>query len=196
MQVAEQRQVIETLGVIKLKGSLLQPQAGVSGHFEIVVSNELDWSINQNFGQFGSIESKVTTKSGMNKRLRHSYQLKGILQELALREHPFNFLYWEEIYESVSVNTNKKADNNIVAVLKGRKASDATVLIDGETGHMIQIDMLFVDPVWGEYPRSISYADYLKHCGVNIPRKFEIDDHETGNTVFKITDVTTEFCDE
>jgi CubicO group peptidase (beta-lactamase class C family) len=196
MKVAQQILVIEKLGKINLKGSLFQEQSGISGRFEMGVSNELDWNIKQNFGQFGYIETRVAAENGINKRLRHSYQLKGMYYEQALREHPFNFLHWDRIYKNISINNVKEDEKSVIAVLEGFYGSDATVLINKETGHTTQIDMHFVDPVWGEYPRSISYSDYIPFCGLNIPRKFEINDHETGNTVFKVTDITTEFCSE
>jgi CubicO group peptidase (beta-lactamase class C family) len=194
MHVEQQRLAIRALGEIKLTGTLLQEQSGVTGVFEVVVASKLDWHIKQDFGQFGYIETIASSGSGMNKRLRHSYPLKDILYEQALREHPFNFLYWDKIYESVSINRETGNENNITAVLAGFNASNVTAKINKKTGFVNQIAMYFVDPVWGEYPRSISYFDYEPFCGVNIPRKFEINDHETGITVFTIKELTTKFC--
>ena len=194
MHVEQQRLALAALGEIKLNGTLLQEQSGISGLFKVEVANKLDWNIKQDFGQFGYIETRASGGSGMNKRLRHSYPLKGILYEQALREHPFNFLYWDKIYKSGSISHETENKNNITVVLKGFDASNVTAKINKKTGYVNKIDMHFIDPVWGEYPRSISYFDYESFCGVDIPRKFEIDDHETGITVFTITELTTEFC--
>ncbi|MFT6991797.1 MAG: hypothetical protein ACJASL_003791 [Paraglaciecola sp.] len=54
--------------------------------------------------------------------------------------------------------------------------------------------MQFIDPVWGTSPRAISYFAYEQYCGLNIPRKFVINDHETGKTVFTVTAVKSDNC--
>ena len=192
MNLHQQKNSFEKFGTIELKGMLLQEQSGISGHFKLV-SKKLDWHLTQDLGTFGKIETKFDSDGGLNKRLRHQYQLKSYLHEQAKREHPFNFLYWDEIYKAVLVNTD--TDGSSVVTLSGSEnLSSVTASINQSSAQVEQISMQFIDPVWGTYPRTFSYLEYQSYCGVDIPLMFVIDDHETGKTIFKVSEITSNNC--
>lgn len=192
MNINQQKRELHKLGGLEITGTLFQEQSGVSGQFIMKVSDGLAWSIRQDYGKFGFVETSVFDSGGKNTRLRHSYQLIGEHHEQALREHPFNFLYWDKIYKRITpIDSNK---GQVEVSLEGFNASPSTALVDKKTGNVEKIEMLFSDPVWGNYPRSISYADYKTFNGLNIPFKIIINDHETGKTILSVTDVICELC--
>jgi CubicO group peptidase (beta-lactamase class C family) len=188
-----QRSSYEELGTVTLRGSLFQEQSGVKGHFTLE-SNKLNWHLKQDLKPFANIATERLTNGGMNKRLRHQYQLKGYLHKQATREHPLNYLYWDKIYKQVSNAEEAHGKDSFVVSLEGFELSKASATIEESTGHIVEISMQFIDPVWGTYPRAISYFEYEQYCGLNIPRKFVINDHETGKTVFTVTAVKSDNC--
>jgi hypothetical protein len=195
MNLHQQKSNFEKLGTLEIKGTLLQEQSGVSGHFKLV-ANKLDWHLNQDLGMFGSLETNSYSDGGFNKRLRHEYQLKSYLNQQAKREHLFNFLYWDELYETVVLNYDANVQDNLVVTLDSADLSSVTATINESSAQVEQISMQFIDPVWGTYPRKLSYSEYRSYCGVNIPIVFAIDDHEIGNTVFKASKITSDNCDD
>ncbi len=194
MDTAAQRKAFEKLGTITLKGSLWMQQAGVTGTVEVKLTGGLDYSIKQDYGQYGHVATKVTSNVGFNKRLRHQYGLKGKYLELALREHPLNYLYWQQLYQGVAIDGDPASDELLTVTLKSTELPDAKATVDPNTGVLTSLDFTFIDPVWGQFPRSISYADYKSVAGLNIPRSIEIDDHETGKTILAIESVACDVC--
>jgi CubicO group peptidase (beta-lactamase class C family) len=188
----QQKSNFEKLGTLEIQGTLLQEQSGVSGRFKLV-TNKLDWHLTQNLGMFGYLETKTAANGGFNKRLRHEYQLKSYLNQQARREHPFNFLYWDELYETVFLKTD--VEHNIVVTLDSADLSSVTATINESSALVEEISMQFIDPIWGTYPRKLSYSEYRQYCDVNIPIVFAIDDHEIGNTIFKVSKITSDKCD-
>lgn len=199
INLQQQKTRFEKLGTVSLKGTLLQQQSGVSGRFTLD-SNKLDWHLKQDFSAFGQIETKVDSDTGFNKRLRHQYPLKSYLHEQAKREHPFNFLYWDEIYDTVLMNVDAGVQDSFEVTLDNEKLagelSSVSATVNEISAKVEQISMQFIDPVWGTYPREFFYYKYQPYCGVNIPMQFAIDDHETGKTVFKVSEITSDYCDD
>ncbi|GAB3000735.1 hypothetical protein [Psychrosphaera aestuarii] len=154
----------------------------------------------QDFGFFGHIETKFDSDTGFNKRLRHQYPLKSYLHKQAKREHPFNFLYWDEIYDTVLMNVDAGVQDRFVVTLNNEnlagELSSVSAAVNEKSATVEQLSMQFIDPVWGKYPREFFYYKYQQYCGVNIPMMFAIDDHETGKTVFKLSEITSDNCDD
>jgi CubicO group peptidase (beta-lactamase class C family) len=194
LSIKEQKKAYEALGPLHISGRLLQKQSGVKGDFHIRTDGYVDYTIKQDFGKYGKIETKIFDTGGINKRLRHGYQLKGKYFEQALREHLMHFLYWDKIYKSISIKERSKLDEKIVVNLKGQDLPDAKAIIAPHLAQVVSIKFLFVDPVWGQYPREIIYSDYRTIEGVNIPHRIKIDDHETGVTVLNIETLNCKLC--
>ncbi len=194
LNVNEQKKAFEALGMLRISGRLSQKQSGVTGDFHISTNGLFDYAIKQDYGKYGHVETKIFETNGINKRLRYSNQIKGKYFEQALREHLLHFLYWDKIYESISIKENSKPDEKIVVNLKGQDLPDAKAIIDPYLAQVDSIKYLFVDPVWGQYPREITYSDYRTIAGVNIPHRIEIDDHETGVTVLNIETLNCKLC--
>lgn len=192
-QLQSQKVQYEGLGNIELQGSLIQKQSGVTGHFKLVLHKEA-WHLTQDLGKYGYLETKVSDNGGFNKRLRHEYQLKSNLLKQAYREHPLNFLYWDQLYETVKLSPPKLENNELKATLDSAYLTSVNASINTSSGLVERISMQFIDPVWGTYPRSITYADYRLYCGLYMPMEFAIDDHETGITTFEVTSLTSENC--
>jgi len=194
MQTEKQRQAFERLGSIEIIGTLLQEHSGVSGEFTIKMTDGLRFTISQDFGQFGYIETIVKPKSGMNKRLRHQYELAGKYLEQALREHPLHFIYWKRLYKDIHVNSVAENADTLEITLEGFDLPEATAIVDSATGETIKLEMTFIDPVWGQYPRSIAYSDYKNISGLNLPFTIVINDHETGKTILSVKNVVCDSC--
>lgn len=194
LNINEQKKAFEALGMLRISGRLFQKQSGVTGDFHISTNGLFDYAIKQDYGKYGHVETKLFETNGINKRLRHSYQIKGKYFEQALREHLVHFLYWDKIYKSISIKESSKPDEKIVVNLKGQDLPDAKAIIDPKSAQVDSIKFIFVDPVWGQYPRKIIYSDYKTIAGVNIPHRIEIDDHETGITVLDIETLNCKLC--
>lgn len=205
MHIQQQKQAFEKLGKIEMTGSVHQKQSGVKGTF-CLISNGLNWQIEQDFAGIASLSTQVDAATGFNKRLRHEYSLTGYLHEQAMREHPFHFLYWDHIYQGIAVSLpsdekpqiegNTKQTKRVSVSLGSKALSDARAVVNAQTGHVHTISMQFIDPVWGQYPRELTYLDYQDYCGLAVPRQFIIDDHETGKSIFTVSNVSAESCNE
>ena len=193
MNVDQQRDIYEKLGSVTLSGSIIQEQSGLRGNFELIANKE-DWTFEQYFKPFAFLRTNKNSDGGSNKRLRHEYQLKGKLHELMAREHIFNYLYWDKIYSDFSELSVSDDKDYLSVTMKGKASFSTNAYIDPSTGHLRKISMQFLDPVWGEYPRTISYDNYQYYCGLSFPTRFVIDDHETGESIFNVTNITGNGC--
>lgn len=193
MDVSQQKEVYENLGRLTIEGSVLQEQTGIKGSFKLI-ADKLNWHLEQDLGGYAFLQTKRGTNGGVINRLRHGYQLKGHLFEQATREHPFHFLYWKEIYQGISVEKNEVEQGSLIVSLEGSKLSNATATIDKLSGHVQKISMPFIDPVWGQHRREISFFDYKSYCGLDYPGTFVIDDHDTGRSTFTIRIIKSENC--
>jgi len=194
MRIEERRNAYEQLGKVVFSGKVVQPQSGIQGEFIVSAKHSDAWEIYQDFGKYGSLQTKVTSEGGMNRRLRHEYELKGKYHEHARLEHPFNYLYWDVRYNDVKVKDETEEDGSIQVKLKGSEMLNAASAVDPNTGFVREIQTQFADPVWGTYPRSLRYSDYQLFCGLHIPRKFEIDDHETGRNIYFVENIVSDHC--
>ncbi|MFT6030391.1 MAG: CubicO group peptidase (beta-lactamase class C family) [Oleiphilaceae bacterium] len=193
MNVDQQRDIYEKLGSVTLSGSIIQEQSGLQGNFELIANKE-DWTFEQYFKPFALLRTNKNSNGGSNKRLRHEYQLKGKLHEQMAREHIFNYLYWDKIYSDFSELSVSDDKDYLSVTMKGKASFSTNAYIDPSIGHLRKISMQFIDPVWGEYPRTITYDNYQDYCGLSVPTRFVIDDHETGESIFNVTNITSDGC--
>jgi len=195
-RTVERKAALDSLGVIRLSGTVRLPHNGIDGTVEWYAAGSDLLRRESDYGKFGT--DRLTVSGGrawLEGPGTPLKELHGKFLEQAQRAHPAALVGdWDDIYPSVRILRAAELDGRGVWIVElgGGATPDATAHVDAETGDILRLESAIIDPSSTlAIPVLMICEDYREVEGLRIPFRITTSTQITGEVVVEFDEVET-----